>query len=75
MSTTAVFEEALKLDSDARLRLIDALWESLGDTRQREIEEAQLAEVEDRWAAHKRGELSAVDGPQVLAELKAKYGK
>jgi putative addiction module component (TIGR02574 family) len=75
MSTTAVFEEALKLDSDDRLRLIDALWASLGDTRQHEVEVCQLAEVKDRWAAYKRGEIETLDGPQVLAELKAKYAK
>ncbi len=70
MSTTAVLDEALKLTDDERLRLIDALWESLDDMHRREVEGSQIAEAEERLAAYERGEIKSHDGASVIAEMK-----
>ena len=70
MSTTAVLDEALKLTDDERLRLIDALWESLDDMHRREVEGSQIAEAEERLEAFDRGEIKSHDGASVIAEMK-----
>ncbi len=50
--------------------LIDLLWESLDEARIKEIEAKWAAESEDRIDAFERGELSAVDGPAALRDLR-----
>jgi len=65
--------EALRLPAKDRALLADALLGSLDDEAARAHEAAWLQESESRFAAYQRGEIEAVDGPQVLAELRAKY--
>jgi putative addiction module component (TIGR02574 family) len=75
MSAAIVFREALSLPQEDRVRLIDSLCESLGPDYQQRIEEAQLAEVNDRWAAYKLGEIALLNGPDVMAELRSRYAQ
>ena len=55
--------------------LIDLLWESLDESRIREVEGKWAAESEDRIDAFERGELSAVDGPSALRDLRSSLRK
>ncbi len=55
--------------------LIDLLWESLDEKRVKEIEAKWAAESEDRIDAYERGELSAVDGPTALRDLRSSLRK
>ena len=55
--------------------LIDLLWDSLDETRVKEIEAKWAAESEDRIDAFERGELTAVDGPAALRDLRSSLRK
>ena len=55
--------------------MIDLLWESLDEERIKEIEAKWAAESEDRIDAFERGELTAVDGPAALEELRSSLRK
>ena len=68
MSTAEILESARKLRPVERLKLIDALMDSL-DEPDPAIEAAWAAEAQDRLAAYDRGELRT--GP--IEELFAKY--
>lgn len=71
MSLASIEKEIFQLDSNERVRLIDLLWESLDDARIKEIEAKWAAESEERIDAFDRSELSAVDGPAALRELRS----
>lgn len=75
MSLTSIQEEIVRLSSSERAMLIDFLWESLDEERVREIEAKWAAESEDRIDAVDRGELSTVDGPSALRELRSSLRK
>ncbi|MEX2442636.1 MAG: addiction module protein [Alkalispirochaeta sp.] len=45
----------------------------LNDHAARTVQPAWAAEAEDRIAAYRRGDLSAVDGPSSLKELRSRY--
>ncbi|MGO8676173.1 MAG: addiction module protein [Limisphaerales bacterium] len=62
--------EALRLPAHQRALLADALLGSLDDEAAREVERLWAREAEDRLAAFRRGEISAVDGPSVLKDLR-----
>ena len=68
MSTTEIFASARKLRPAERLRLIDALLETL-DEPDPIIAAAWAAEAQDRLAAYESGELPLAD----IAPLLAKY--
>ena len=70
MSLASIQNEIAQLDSNERARLIDLLWESLDDSRIKEAEAKWAIESEDRIDSFERGELSAVDGPTALRELR-----
>lgn len=55
--------------------LIDLLWESLDEDRTGEIEAKWAVESEDRIDAYERGELSAIDGPSAMEELRSALRK
>ena len=55
--------------------LIDLLWESLDEERIKEIEARWAAESENRLDAFERGELTAVDGPAALRDLRLSLKK
>jgi putative addiction module component (TIGR02574 family) len=75
MSLASIQNEIEKLDPAERAALIDVLWESLGEERTKEIESRWARESEDRIDAFDRGELSAVDGPTALEELRSSLRK
>ena len=66
-----------RCDSPAHQRalLADTLLESLDDEASRKIESASIEEAESRLAAYERGELSALDGPAALRELRGRFAK
>lgn len=61
-----LFDEASKLDPAEREELLELLMASIEPDP--EIEAAWLAEVEDRIAAHERGEATARPAADVLAK-------
>jgi putative addiction module component (TIGR02574 family) len=75
MSLTSIQEEIGRLNSTERARLIDILWESLDETRVKEIEGKWAAESEERIDAVDRGELKTVDGPSALQKLRSSLRK
>ena len=70
MSLAEIQIEVQKLKPAERAALIDVLWESLDEARIKEVEAKWVAESEDRIDAFERGELSAVDGPAAIRELR-----
>ena len=75
MSLASIQKEIFQLDSEERVKLIDLLWESLDEARIKEIEAKWAAESEERIDAFERGELSAIDGPTALHDLRSSLGK
>jgi putative addiction module component (TIGR02574 family) len=75
MNLASIQEEIGKLEPAERAALIDVLWESLDDKRIKEIESRWAAESEDRIDAFERGELTAVDGPSAIEELRSSLTK
>lgn len=75
MSLTSIQKEIVHLSSAERAMLIDILWESLDESRVKEIEAKWAAEAEDRIDAVERGELQTVDGPSALRELRLSLRK
>ena len=75
MSLASIKTEISQLNSTERAMLIDLLWESLDGARISEIETKWASESEDRIDAYERGELSAVDGPAALQDLRSSLRK
>ena len=75
MSLASIQNEIGQLNPQERAMLIDLLWESLDESRTKEIEAKWAAESEDRIDAFERGELSAVDGPSALRDLRSSLRK
>jgi putative addiction module component (TIGR02574 family) len=75
MSLASIQKEIIQLNPTERAMLIDLLWESLDEARIKEIEAKWAAESEDRIDAFERGELSAVDGPAALRDLRSSLRK
>ena len=75
MSLASIQNEIEKLEPCERAALIDVLWESLDEERIKEIEAKWAAESEDRIDAFERGELSVVDGPSAIEELRSSLTK
>lgn len=65
--------EALRLPLRKRVLLADALLRSLDDEASRVFQESWAREAEERLAAFHRGETTALDGPDVLKELRARH--
>jgi putative addiction module component (TIGR02574 family) len=62
--------EARKLSPAERIRLVDEILSSLDQT-DRSLDASWAAEVEDRIAAYRRGEIRAVE----LSEVLSKYNR
>jgi len=75
MSLASIQNEIGQLNPQERAMLIDLLWESLDESRVREVEAKWAAESEDRIDAFERAELSAVDGPSALRDLRSSLRK
>lgn len=74
MEAAVLEAEALKLSEEDRALLIDHLQQSLSSSRIAYLEE-HLAEAHSRFDAYKKGEMKAVDGREVVSNLKAKLRK
>jgi hypothetical protein len=55
--------------------LADSLIKSLDEETAREVERARAEEAENRLDAYQRGEIQAVDGPAIIAELRDRFPK
>ena len=75
MDQAILEREAMRLSSKDRALLADALLGSLDDEAAREVEVAWAREAEARLEAHRRGEISAEDGPTVLRDFRSRYAK
>jgi putative addiction module component (TIGR02574 family) len=75
MSLASIQNEIDKLEPAERAALIDALWDSLDEEKIKEIEAKWTVESEDRIDAFDRGELTAVDGPSALEDLRSSLRK
>jgi hypothetical protein len=75
MSLGSIQKEIFQLDSRERAMLIDLLWESLDESHIKEIEAKWASESEKRIDAFDRGELSAVDGPAALQDVRSSLKK
>ncbi len=75
MSLASIQNEIEKLEPAERAALIDVLWESLDEERIKEIETKWAVESEARIDAFERGELSVVDGPSAIEELRSSLTK
>ena len=75
MDQAILEREALRLPAHERALLADVLLGSLDDAAVRQIEAAWGKEAEARLAAYHQGEITALDGPEVLRELRNRHGK
>jgi len=75
MDQAILEREALRLPAHERALLADALLGSLDDEAVRQVESAWGQEAEARLAAYHRGEVTALEGPAVLHELRSRYAK
>lgn len=73
--TEQVLTDALRLDADARALIAETLLESLDGESDAEVSEAWRTEILRRAAALDSGAVTALDGDQVMRELRAKYGR
>ena len=72
MTLAKVQEQAQCLSAAERAELLEWLWESLQPEGTLQIQERWAADAEERISAVDRGELSTVDGPSAMRELRKK---
>ncbi len=70
MDQTILEREALKLPAYERALLADSLIKSLDEEAAREVESAWAQEAEKRLDGYQKGEIQAVDGASLLAQLR-----
>ncbi len=73
MDAITIESEALKLPEAQRAILVDHLQESLSNKRVTYLDE-HLEESKSRFEAYRRGEILAVDGQELIADLRTKLG-
>ena len=59
----------MKLPPLERAQIIDALWSSLDPAEQNAIDQAWLLESQDRLAAFRAGQLTAINGEEALRAI------
>ena len=69
MDCAILANEALKLPPLERAQIIDALWSSLDPAEQNAIDKAWLLESQDRLAAFRAGQLTAINGEEALRAI------
>ena len=69
MDSVILANEALKLPPLERAQIIDALWSSLDPAEQKTIDQAWLLESQDRLAAFRAGQLTAINGEEALRAI------
>ena len=72
MTIEQIEHEALRLPDEQRAELLNRLWHSLEGDSPLDLDDAWIAEAEERLAAFDRGELVALEGDQTLDALVAK---
>lgn len=70
MSVTAIQDEILGLPTADRVRLIDALWDSISTSDEQAREAAWAEESDRRIDAYDAGKLTAREATDVFADLK-----
>jgi putative addiction module component (TIGR02574 family) len=70
----SVLNDARRLSESERLRLIDALWESVPDDANLPLDEAWAAELERRVAEIQSGAVETVPWETIRAEALARIG-
>jgi putative addiction module component (TIGR02574 family) len=69
MDSAMLAKEALKLPPLERAQIIDALWRSLDPVEQDAIDRAWLLESQDRLAAFRAGQLTAINGEEAFRAI------
>ena len=69
MDSAILASEALKLPPAERAQIIDALWTSLDPVEQDSIDRAWLLESQDRLAAFRAGQITAINGKEALRAI------
>ena len=69
MDSAILANEALKLPPLERAQIIDALWRSLDPVEQDTVDRAWLIESQDRLAAFRAGQLTAINGEEALRAI------
>ena len=70
MTLAKVQEQARGLSAAERAELFEWLWETLQPEGTMQIQERWAADAEERISAVDRGDLSTVDGPSAMRELR-----
>lgn len=74
MDAAILEKEALLLPDTERALLVERLMESISPCSSA-LREAWVREADERMRAFRDGEISAVDGPQAMAELRSRFSK
>ncbi len=69
-----VYEEALNLPTEDRIRLIDKLLHSTNLPTQQDIDEAWSKEVAARVDSLKNGTSKLVSGEEVFSKIRSRFG-
>jgi putative addiction module component (TIGR02574 family) len=69
MNSASLAREALKLPPLERAQIIEALWRSFDPADQDAVDRAWLLESQDRLAAFRSGQLTAIDGEEALQAI------
>jgi len=69
MDGAILIQQALQLDFTERIHLIDVLWHSLDSSDREKIDLAWLRESQSRLNAYQSGQIEAIDGQKVFAEI------
>ena len=70
MLAEEIEKNALNLDRNKRIRLIESLFDSLDQTDP-EIEQAWVAESEKRYKSYKQGDIEGIDLEQIRAKIES----
>lgn len=74
MDAAILEKEALLLPETERALLAERLLESISPSASA-LREAWVREADERTRAFRAGEITAVDGPQAMAELRSRFVK
>ena len=74
MDAAILEKEALLLPDSERALLVERLMESISPLPA-PLRAAWVREADERMRAFRDGEISAVDGPQAMAELRSRFSK
>ena len=75
MESAILAKAALQLTPFEKAQIIDALWQSLDPAEQKSIDQAWLAESQNRLKAFHAGEIKALDGEETIRSIAAELGK